>query len=169
MERRQFLKSAAAAAALPALPSGAFAGSSVSAAHYARAAEIARNSAYMSASYLKYILKVPEETARAVIGQLEVNGLVGRAGANGVATSKCFLLECDKVFAKAAKAAKTAQVAKAAASAEAREGQGELLDRAVEAVEDGAERPDPDVEAAPAEPGEDALAEEPEVKSAGSE
>lgn len=100
MERRQFLKSATAAASLPLLPAGLSTGLPVSAAQYAKAIEAANLWAYMTVGNLKRTLGVDEATSRAVLSQLQMDGVLGPIGKSGITLTQKFVKERVLVAAK---------------------------------------------------------------------
>ena len=107
MERRQFMKSAIAAAAtpmLPALPGGAMA---VQAETYAKAVKVANGGAFLSAKYLEFYLRVDAGTSKAIVQRLVHEGILGKSGMNGLMLSKSFFKEHGKILAASAKVGET--------------------------------------------------------------
>ncbi len=114
MKRREFLRTASAAAASPMLP---FSGArSANAALYGKAVAAANSWAYMTIGNLKLALGVDDATGNELIDQLHADGILGETGVNGVAVSRKFLAENTKVVSATTKTVarvgglKTAQV-----------------------------------------------------------
>ena len=102
MQRRELIKSAAAAAVTPLMPSSVLA-SPFTGAQYAKAIEVANLWAYTTVGNLKLALGVDQATSEAVLRQLQIDGVIGQAGPSGIALTQKFVRE------QAAIAAKTAQ------------------------------------------------------------
>ena len=108
------MKSAVAAAAAPMMPAGLASALPYSAQTYAKAADIARGGAYLSATFLKFRLGLDDGASNAIARRLAADGLVGDAGRNGLLYSKAFFAEHAKI---AKLASKTLAPAKAARKA----------------------------------------------------
>jgi len=101
MERRQFMKTAAAAAAVPLVPGAAF--SAVHAEAYARAVKVAEGGAFLSAKFLEYYLRIDKGLSEAFVQRMTREGILGKSGMNGLMLSKSFFKEHAKIAAISAK------------------------------------------------------------------
>lgn len=97
MERRQFIKSAAAAATVPLLPAGL----TFSSANYAKAVTAATQYTYLSPATLGYVLGTDASTTQSVITQLKLDGVLGETAANGMIQSNRFISMQTRLLAKA--------------------------------------------------------------------
>ena len=84
------MKSAAAMAATPMMPTGLANALPVSAAQYAKAIEVANKWAYTTAYYLKITLKVDDAASEAVLEQLQIDGILGPKGSSGLCLASRF-------------------------------------------------------------------------------
>ncbi len=112
MERRDFMKSAAAAATAPIVPLALSNALPVTAAQYAKAQDVAKNWAHVSAGNLKYVLGVDDAASQRVIAMLQKDGVLGATGPNGLNLSHKFAREHARIVAKAFEAVKPLKIAK---------------------------------------------------------
>lgn len=91
MERRQFIKSAAAAAAAPLMPASVAKAFSMSSAHYTNALRAATQYSFVSATTLQYVLGTDAETTERIISQLKLEGVLGDTAPNGMIESRKFV------------------------------------------------------------------------------
>lgn len=110
MERRQFIKSLAAAASTPIIPVGMLQSAKIPASLYASAVTFASSGAYFSANYLKSTLGLDDAVGKAVVSRLKQDGLVGDMGRSGVMFSKTFYAKHIELAAKAVSTAGSAQL-----------------------------------------------------------
>ena len=101
MERRQFIKTAAAAAAAPLVPAGALSSAQVSPAIYGRALALISGGVYFTPQYLKNTLGLSDAAGHAVIDRLKAERLLGEVGKTGMMFSRSFYLEQAKIAARA--------------------------------------------------------------------
>ena len=109
MERRQFIKSIAAAASSPLLPVGVLKGAQLSPSLYANAVTFASSDAYFSAKYLKSSLGLDDKIGEMVLSRLKEDGLVGDMGRSGLMFSKTFYSKHIELAAHALQSASRAQ------------------------------------------------------------
>lgn len=138
MERRQFLKTAMASAAVPMIPGGIAKAAPYSPAQYARAVKIASGGAFLSAKYLEFYFGVTASASEAMVKRLVSDGILSSGGIKGVMFSKAFNASRTPVVAKLAYDVSAAQ-ARADAAA--------LKKRALETLENIGAQDEPETDA----------------------
>jgi len=112
MQRRQFIKSVAATAAIPALPAAAMGGAStVSPALYSKAVGLISEGVYFTPKYVTAKLGLSDALGKTLLAQLKSQRLVGEVGKTGMIFSRAYYV---KHAAVAAQAINLSQGAKAA-------------------------------------------------------
>jgi len=91
MQRRQFIKTIAAAASAPLMPANMLNASPLGTGIYTKAVGLTQSSACLSSSFLKNTLGLDDSKLKILVSRLETDGLVGQAGNSGLLFSKnCF-------------------------------------------------------------------------------
>lgn len=103
MKRRDFIRTATAAAATPMVPGGLTKFLPASGSLVERALTAITGTGYISASYLRYKLGITEDASSQLLAELQANGMLGPTELGGIMRSAPFWNEHAKIVASVAK------------------------------------------------------------------